>query len=44
MVEGGRSREKSEVEEKGKREKRQAADDREKKNQNGNDEGDLGKE
>ena len=44
MVKGGRAREMSEVEDKGKREKRQAAADRAKKNQNGNDEGDSGGE
>ena len=38
VVEGDRARERSEAEDKGKREKRQAAADRAKKNQNGNDE------
>ena len=42
MVEGGRAREMYEVEDKGKRERSQAAADRAKKNQNGNDEGDSG--
>ena len=44
VVEENRAREMSEVEDKGKIEKRQAAADRAKKNQNGNDEGDSGGE
>ena len=44
VVEGGRARERSEVEDKGKREKRQAAAERAKKNKNVNDEGYSGGE
>ena len=44
MVKGDRARERSEVEDNGKREKRQAEADRVKKNKNGNDKGDSGGE
>ena len=44
MVEGGRARERTKVEDKGNREKRQAAANRAKKNRNINDQGDSGGE